>query len=381
MDGSIVTQKLKRGGVSFRLYWRTKNHDGSWQKQTKTMPHGTTRKEAAAELRRIAVAVNEAMATKTKLTLPEMASVHLPTYLNKQNIRQSTRDGYNAMLKHWVLPYFHEMPLDSITPLTISQFMSHLAAEKLSCKYRKNIYSLLAFLFELATTFDFIQASPIRPLLHRPSVVRTEKPTLPLDKAKAFFAAIKAEYKPVVALLILTGMRQGEMLGLRWQDIDFENKMIHKRNVVYRGKLVEGLKETSRKSGKLRRHSIGMSDLLKRILEEHRAASPFKQSNHFVFCRPEGTALDPDHIRRSVLYPALEAAEIPITKHGSGLHQLRHTCISEVSKRLGLKVASEQAGHADIAITADVYSHVDNETKLAAASVLGTSFDFVMPSS
>ena len=166
------------------------------------------------------------------------------------------------------------------------------------------------------------------------------------------------------------------MLGLRWQDIDFENRMIHKRNVVYRGKLIEGLKDTSR-SSKLRRHSVALSDALKRILEQHRAASKFTRPENFVFCRPDCRTLDPDHIRRYVLYPALVAAKVPLTSRGSGLHQLRHTCISEVSKRLGLKVASEQAGHSDIQITADVYSHVDNESKLAAASLLGTSFDFV----
>jgi len=119
-----------------------------------------------------------------------------------------------------------------------------------------------------------------------------------------------------------------------------------------------------------------MSGALKRILEARREVSPFKEPDHYVFCRPDGRPLDPDHIRRSVLYPALEAAEIPFYKHGSGFHQLRHTCISEISKRLGL-IASEQAGHSDIAITADVYSHVDNESKLQAASLLGDSFDFI----
>jgi len=340
-------------------------------------PEGTTRKEARAELKRILRELStQIYSCASKVAFSELVNTHFKNYLDKQNVRRSTRDGYDSALKCWILPFLETLTVDSITPATISKFMSVLREANLGGKTQKNIYCLLNLLFELARTFDFIQASPIRPLLHRPSVIRKEKPTLPLDKAKAFFAAIPDDYKPCIGLLILTGMRQGEMLGLRWQDIDFKNRMIHKRNVVYRGELVEGLKETSRTTGKLRRHTVGMSEALKRILEARREVSPFKEPHHYVFCRTDGRPLDPDHIRRSVLYPALEAAEIPFHKHGSGFHQLRHTCISEISKRLGL-IASEQAGHSDIAITADVYSHVDNESKLQAASLLGDSFDFI----
>ena len=233
-QGSIQARKLKTGGVRFRLFWRVRLSDGAWKKESKTLPEGTTRKEARAELRTILAAVkSKVLPAVPKVAFSELATTHLSAYLDKEGVRKSTRDGYASILKHWIMPFFETMVVESITPGTVGKFMQTLRQKKLSGKYQKNIYSLLSFLFELARTFDFIQASPVRPLLHRPSVIRREKPTLPLDKPKAFFAAIPDDYKSCVGLLILTGMRQGEMLGLRWQDIDFHGRMIHKRNVVY----------------------------------------------------------------------------------------------------------------------------------------------------
>ena len=60
-------------------------------------------------------------------------------------------------------------------------------------------------------------------------------------------------------------MRQGELLGLRWMDMDFEAKLIRKTHVVYKGKLIEGLKQT-RRTGKPRKHTVGMSPLVEQIL-------------------------------------------------------------------------------------------------------------------
>jgi integrase len=179
-----------------------------------------------------------------------------------------------------------------------------------------------------------------------------------------------------MAVLLLTGMRQGELLGLRWKDIDFTSKLIHKRNVVYRGKLVEGLKQT-RRTGRARVHEIGMSDIVEGILRfhrEHGGRTLFNGPDHFVFCRSDGRALDPDHIRRYVLYPAMEKAGIEVIAHESGLHMFRHTVVSVVAARVGLKQAQDQAGHADIATTANVYTHVDVAQKLTSANALRDAF-------
>jgi integrase len=80
--------------------------------------------------------------------------------------------------------------------------------------------------------------------------------------------------------------------------------------------------------------------------------------------------LDPDHMRNYVLYPAMDKAGIERTKHAYGLHMFRHTAISEVAKTLGLKAAQEQAGHRDLATTANVYTHIDLSQKHESAGAL-----------
>jgi len=87
---------------------------------------------------------------------------------------------------------------------------------------------MLHKMFELAVAFDLIQVSPVNAILHRPHVERGEKQTLPLDKVRAFFDALPVRWRAPIAVLLLTGMRQGELLGLRWMDIDFDSKLVRK---------------------------------------------------------------------------------------------------------------------------------------------------------
>jgi len=143
-------------------------------------------------------------------------------------------------------------------------------------------------------------------------VTREEKQTLPTESVRAFFAALPSDsWRAVVTVLFLTGMRQGELLGLRWMDIDFLSKQIIKRNVVYRGQLVEGLKQTKR-TGEVKKYVISMCPIVENILVNIKTYSQFANSECFVFRREDGRPLDPDHIRRYVLYPAMEIAGIPM---------------------------------------------------------------------
>jgi integrase len=260
------------------------------------------------------------------------------------------------------------MPLSQITKETVSKFFSKLSSEGKSAQYQKNMYGLVNLLFQLAWTFDLIPVSPVAPLLHRPSVERGEKQTLPIDMAVKFFEALDAEWRAPLAVLCMTGMRQGELLGLRWSNIDFKQKLITKTHVVYRGELTPGLKTTSK-------HVVGMSPLIEHIVAQHKEHSPFNQSDCYVFCRADGRPLDPDHVRRYVIYPALTKAGIPQQKRGSGLHMFRHTAASALVERTGdISGAQHQLGHSSIQTTANVYTHVNVGQKLASANALEASF-------
>jgi integrase len=379
--GSI---REKRPGT-FELRWWEKALDGTWAQKSKTVSRDpenpekpAIRKHADRELDRILARVNAANGVTTGpsvATFNQLVDLHWDAYCKKQRMVPSTLAGYNAPLQKWIKPFFGDMKLRDITPSVVSQFMGKLGEAELADKYQKNIYNLLTLIFEIARTYDMIVSSPVRPLLHRPSVERKEKDIFPIEKATDFINALPAAWRAPVQVLMLTGMRQGELLGLRWCDIDFTRGFIYKRNVVFCGELMEGqgVKNTAKKDGKApRKHEVAMGKILRSILESHKDLTLFNKPEDHVFCQADGRPLDPDHMRRQVLYPAMKAVGIEVVRHGSGLHMFRHTAATLLNQAANgnLKLVQEQLGHADIQTTANIYTHLNTEQKQLSANLL-----------
>jgi integrase len=159
------------------------------------------------------------------------------------------------------------MRLDEVTPRTATEFMAKkLIPANLASKTRRNIYNLLSEVFEVGVDNRLIAENPVRGRIHRPAVIQDEKPVLPLEKFWTLICELPTQRdKALVWTIALTGCRVGEVLGLRRRSIDFENRLIHFTHVVYRNRLIPGLKET-RKRRRRRQLAVGLSDLLARIL-------------------------------------------------------------------------------------------------------------------
>ena len=231
-------------------------------------------------------------------------------------------------------------------------------------KYRRNIYSLLKILFDVAVENELLGGTPIRPKLHRPKLTSDEKPVLSADQARALLQAVDSPWHAPVWTLALTGLRSGELLGLRWQNIDFLRKRIRVTHSLWRGRLVRPKTQASQAE-------LAMSDLLLRLLVEHRQASEFTEPEDFVFCQADGKPLDPDSLRRSGIYPAMRKAGVPFRNRASGTHAFRHLAASIIHQQTGsVKLAQKQLRHANIAITSEVYTHVSDADLEKTASVL-----------
>jgi integrase len=169
---------------------------------------------------------------------------------------------------------------------------------------------------------------------------------------------------------MLTGMRQGEVFGLRRQDVDLDSKRITATHVLYRGQLLRGLKSLKR-ARKARQHHVLIPEMLDVVLRDHMESSSFQGPLDFLFHKDHGSPLDPDVFRNDVLYPALTQLGIPILQRGSGFHMFRHTAASLINKETGnMKLSQAQLGHANVQITADVYTHVDETQCRKAAEAL-----------
>lgn len=260
------------------------------------------------------------------------------------------------------------MLLSDLGPAEVGDFMAHLAASNISPKYRKNLYNLVHLIFDVAVENELIEATPVRAKLHRPKVPRKERKLLSVDQVRAFLKAVEPPWRTPVLVLAMTGVRAGELLGLRWKNVDFILRRITITHSLWRRQLVSPKTEASL-------GMIGMSEELSKILLHHRTTSGFTGSEDFVFCREHGAPLDPDSLRKSGIYPALKMAGIPYEKHASGCHMFRHLAGSIIHKETGsLKLAQKQLRHSNISTTGDIYTHVEEDQLDEIASILGQSF-------
>jgi integrase len=173
--------------------------------------------------------------------------------------------------------------------------------------------------------------------------------------------------------VVFTGARRGEVLGLRWSDLDLEFKTLTIRRSLARTHS-QGLFFKEPKNGKPR--TIALPGPLVAILEQHRDTQAHERKalgkgyrdDGLVFARPDGSLVNPRSFGNRVTELAVRAKVTPITAHC-----LRDTHASLLAKKgVPIEVVSKRLGHADIRVTTERYLHVYNDRDAAAASVLDT---------
>jgi len=378
--GNILERRRRDGTMAYQLRYRVRGPDGvgKWEWQTETLPRSVvTKKQADRELATRLRPINEAGggiagAGSGSIKFSVLVESYWPLYVANQNMRPGTLDAYAAMLGKWIEPFFKDFALAEITSSHVSKFLGMLDRTGLASKYRRNIYNLVNEIFDVAVANGLIPSNPVRSKIHRPAVLQDqEKSALSSSQCWAVIAAVtKRQDKALLWTFMLTGMRQGEVLGLRRMDVDLESKKITATNVLYRGRLLRGLKKHKR-GRKPRQHQVLIPEMLEMILRDHLESSSFQGPEDFLFHKDDGSPVDPDVFRSAVLYPALRQLGIPILRRASGFHMFRHTAASLINKETGnMKLSQAQLGHANVQLTADVYTHVDETQKKSAAEAL-----------
>ncbi len=152
-------------------------------------------------------------------------------------------------------------------------------------------------------------------------------------------------------MALVTGMRQGELLGLRWKDVDLEKgHLTISQTLSHDGKTKSSLRKIllpASTVAKLKKHRAV-------VLKEKLSQGEEYQDNDLVMCTPSGTPINPANVRRS-LNVLIKKAAVPKIR----FHDLRHTHATLLlAKGVNVKVISERLGHSNIKITLDTYSHV-----------------------
>jgi len=175
------------------------------------------------------------------------------------------------------------------------------------------------------------------------------------------------------ALAITTGLRQGELFGLRWEDVDLEAGRLSVRQTLTTPKggrkLGPPKRSKSRRSVKLTAGAVkALKAHRERQLDEREKLAELWQDYDFVFATQVGTPLNRHNFFRRCFKPLLEEAGLPRSVR---FHDLRHTCATLLlSKNVNPKIVQELLGHANISQTMDTYSHMLPDMQERAASAM-----------
>lgn len=364
-----VEQRQRKDSFVYLLRWRVRDPSAKngWRFHSETLRDCPSKKAAFRELDRRMREVNIMNNGATRpipTTFREFASGPWDHYVDNNEIKPSTRYGYDSMLRNHLLKEFGDLKMERITSVHLSQFFNKLRKKDLSPQYRKNIYALLRTMFEVAVQYELLAASPIRQKLHRPKASNEEKPMLTPEKIQQVLVKIPEYWRTLFILAAVTGLRAGELLGLRWKNVDWTSHKLHITHSLWRGQLV-------RPKTKASNRVLHIPDTLLNILLAHLEISIFTGPDDFVFCKADGDSCDPDYLRKKILYPAIDAVGIKRSPGAYGFHVFRHSAGSIVHKKTGsVKLAQNLLGHSRMDTTADIYVHVDEKAAEKAAEAV-----------
>jgi len=227
----------------------------------------------------------------------------------------------------------------------------------------RNLVGLLQSIFSLAVDNDLIPRSPVRKR-HKPRVTRCEKPVWTPEQLKLIVESVSKTYRSLFLCAMLTGARLGELLGLQWKHIDFHGQTLEIRQALWEGELVSPKTE-----GSVRVIYFGQS--LLSALTAQKQKSNHNEPDDFVLCKEDGSPLNPDVLRRDVLYPTLDRLGIARNSRAAGFHTFRHSAATIINQKTGnLKLVQKLLGHSNLATTADVYTHTSADADRSAALAL-----------
>jgi integrase len=325
---------------------------------------GLTRTQAEREMRRRMEAETIVIAARGRLTLGEAGGRYVDHLEHVMERKPTTIQDYRGYLARHLTPYFGNRALTKIEAQHVMGYLRHKRSSGLTSKTVQNHLTFLHGVFAYAVKRGWATSNPVASV-DRPRRVASQSRRIRFLQPPELEALVRNVPEdvlgrvegPLYLAAAMTGLRQGELLALRWRDIDWVAGRVRVADSYTRGRL------GSPKSGEGR--SIPMADRVAGELERLYKRSAFQDDDDLVFCHPQtGHVLDPSKLRRR-LREALARARLPeIT-----FHELRHTFGTQLAAAgTPLRAIQEWMGHAD-AKTTEVYRHYAPDPTGGAAMV------------
>ena len=357
--------------------------DTGKRRQKWSTVHGPKR-DAEKELTRLLTEADKGqLHAATHTTLSAYLERWLAEYV-APNLAPSTRVRSSNLAHNYLIPQLGKLDLEAIRPAHITRMLTalrsaphpHRPNRTLAAGTLRYIYNVLHSALDHAVEAQLI---PVNPTLHvqPPKLTHTEMRAFDPAQARAFLAAsqeAEVRWQAFFTLALTTGMRRGELLGLRWSDLHLHARTLTIQQTIYRlhdqGLVIKPPKTAaSRRTVAL---GVDVVALLRQQRihqnEQRLAAGSTWQDYNLVFTTPVGAPLEVYAVR-TTFKRICEAAGVPVIR----IHDLRHTAATLLlTAGINPKVVSERLGHSSVSITLQVYSHTGRTLQEQAADTLTT---------
>jgi len=258
-------------------------------------------------------------------------------------LRFSTARNYRHLVRRHLLPFLGVIRLPEIGPADVQMLVAE-KSKRYAPKTVLSLRNLLSKIFGTAKLWGYLQTNPAQGA-QVPSLVDTrERLALTPEQVRALLGELKELYRTMVLLAVLSGLRRGEIFGLRWKRVDFAERAILVAEANYEGRSAPPKTRASR-----RRVFVDAA-----VFESLKRLRPAQcQPDDFVFPSERGTPLNPNNVLNRVLHPACERAKLPFVSW----HNFRYTYATWANPTgESIKALQAQLGHTDSRLTLDVYT-------------------------
>jgi integrase len=336
--------------------------------------YATTKVELQRKMAALAGAPVRA-AKATGLTLEDFASSWLDDVA--QTRRPGTTSQYAGILRKWVLPRWGGLVLSKVDRSVVLRILGEAKASGASLRLQQAMHATLGTMLQSAVEYGHIERNPQRDV-RRPGgatqarvkgddAVRywtTSEVKAVLSAARGLDEEAGGAYprEALLGVLVGTGLRLGEALGLRWSDVDLDAATL---TVVRQCSEVDGVVTFAPPKTARARRTIGLGADVVALLGRLRPSKP--RPEQLVFASRDGAPFRQSNIRQRVMRPVIERAGVP----RRSIHEVRHTHATLLlQKGVAPHVVSQRLGHKDIRTTLGIYAHVLPSMDDEAAKVM-----------
>ena len=319
-----------------------------------------TKREALEEMNKLKTEIMNGEYSEPSKTL---FKDYIQSWLNdthKYEVKISSFEVDETMVRVHLIPFFQSTPVAKIATYDIDQLYAQKLNDSLANSTVKKMHNLLSKALQKAVKWGLIKSNPAKNA-SPPSIYKQRKQIWTVEEAKTFLEVCEQENELIPFLLaIFTGMRRGEILALRWKNVDLEKGVIHVEESLARTK-ANGLFTKTVKTSHSERDVYVSSSLKETLIEYRQQQEPTELG--LVIASKAGGYLEPRNLLRK-LQSLTKKANVPKIP----FHNLRHTHAT-ILMRMGEnpKVVSERLGHARVGITLDIYSHTNEEMQKKTA--------------